>query len=78
MLADVIGGNLVWIGLLAVVPLWAIIDAMGRPALAFYAAGWNKSAWVLVLVLFMFLGLGLFLGAYYLFSVRQKVRQATV
>ncbi len=77
MLADVIGPNLIWIALVFILPLWAIIDAVGRPAVAFYAAGWNKTAWVIVLIVFSLLGLGLFLGGYYLVAVRQKVRRAT-
>jgi hypothetical protein len=57
-------------------PLWAIVDALSRPALAFYAAGSNKTAWVIVLLVFTFvLGIGLFLAAFYLVSVRRKVQQ---
>ena len=79
MLADVVGG--VGPGLLILVfaialPLWAIIDALSRPAVAFYAAGSNKTAWVIVLLVATFvLGIGLFLDAFYLISVRRKVRQ---
>jgi UPF0716 family protein affecting phage T7 exclusion len=43
---------------------------------AFYAAGSNKTAWVIVLLVATFvLGIGLFLAAFYLISVRRKVRQ---
>jgi hypothetical protein len=55
-------------------PLRAVVDALSRPARAFYAAGSNKTAWVLVLIVAFFLGLGFFLGSFYLFSVRRKVR----
>jgi hypothetical protein len=59
-----------------VIPLWAVIDALARPAVAFYAAGSNKTAWVIVLLVATFvLGIGLFLAAYYLIAVRRKVRQ---
>jgi hypothetical protein len=78
MLAEVIGGpNVLVIALITMaVPLWAVIDALSRPAVAFYAAGSNKTAWVVVLVVATFVfGMGLFLAAYYLIGVRRKVRQ---
>lgn len=57
-------------------PLWAIVDALSRPAVAFYAAGSNKTAWVIVLLVFTFvLGIGLFLAAFYLVRVRSRVQQ---
>jgi hypothetical protein len=61
-----------------VMPLWAFFDALSRPATAFYAAGSNKTAWVMVIVVTFFLGFGFFLSAYYLIGVRRKVRQAMV
>lgn len=77
MLADVVGPDLMVVVLIGIaLPLWAIIDALSRPAVAFYAAGSNKTAWVLVLLVATFvLGIGLFLAAFYLISVRRKVRQ---
>jgi hypothetical protein len=78
ILADVSNGPTVMILALLtmVVPLWAVIDALARPAVAFYAAGSNKTAWVIVLLVATFvLGIGLFLAAYYLIAVRRKVRQ---
>lgn len=56
------------------VPLWAIVDALSRPATAFYGAGSNKTAWIIVLAVTTWLGLGLLLGAYYLIAVRRRVR----
>jgi hypothetical protein len=56
-------------------PIWAFIDAASRPAGAFYAAGSNKTVWILVLVVTFFLGFGFFLSAFYLISVRRRVRQ---
>ena len=53
---------------------WAIADAMSRPAWAFYAAGTHRMAWVIVLAVAFFLGLGVFLSAFYLISVRRKVK----
>jgi hypothetical protein len=62
-------------GCLYLLPLWAIIDALSRPALAFYGAGSNRIAWVVVLVVATVLGLGWLFGGYYLLSVRRKVRR---
>jgi uncharacterized membrane-anchored protein len=78
ILAEVSNGPTVMILALftMVIPLWAVIDALTRPAVAFYAAGSNKTAWVIVLLVATFvLGIGLFLAAYYLIAVRRKVRQ---
>ncbi len=77
MLANVFGPALPIVVLLGIaLPLWAIVDAISRPAVAFYAAGSNKTAWVIVLVVFTFvLGIGPFLAAFYLVSVRRKVQQ---
>lgn len=77
MLADVFGPDLPIMVLLGIaLPLWAIVDAISRPAVAFYAAGSNKTAWIIVLVVFTFvLGIGLFLAAFYLVSVRRKVER---
>jgi hypothetical protein len=77
MLADIFGPDLLIVVLVGIaLPLWAIIDALSRPAVAFYSAGSNKTAWVIVLLVATFvLGIGLFLAAFYLVSVRRKVRQ---
>lgn len=57
-------------------PLWAVVDAISRPAVGFYAAGSNKTAWIIVMLVFTFvLGIGLFLAGFYLVSVRRKVQQ---
>ena len=75
MLADVFGPDLLIVLLVIALPLWAIIDALSRPAAAFHAAGTNRTAWVIVLLVATFiLGIGLFLAAFYLISVRRKVR----
>ena len=55
------------------VPLWAVIDAAKRPAVAFYSAGSNKVAWIAVIVVAFFLGIGLLLGGFYLLVTRPKV-----
>ena len=70
--------GLVFIAILAVtvpVPVIAIIDALVWPARAFYGAGSNKTAWVIVLVGATVLGIGVFLGAWYLLGVRPRVKR---
>ena len=68
--------GLVFIVILVVaVPVMAIIDALVWPAWAFYRAGSNKTAWVIVLVGATVLGIGVFLGAWYLLGVRPRVKQ---
>jgi Protein of unknown function (DUF2516) len=76
MLAEVFGPDLLILVIVGMaLPVWAIIDALSRPAAAFYGAGTNKTAWVIVLFAATFvLGLGLFLALFYLISVRRKVR----
>jgi hypothetical protein len=78
MLAAVFGPYVVVVVLAVLLPIWAIGDAMSRPAPAFYGAGSNKTAWVMVLLVSMILGVGFFMGAFYLISVRRKVRQQMV
>jgi len=56
------------------IPLWAIVDALSRPAVAFFAAGSNRAAGVLVLLAATVFGVGFVLGGFYLLSVRRKVR----
>ena len=79
MLADIFGPAVPLVLLLGfALPLWAIVDALSRPAVAFYAAGSNKTAWITVLLVFTFvLGIGPFLAAFYLVSVKRKVQQQT-
>jgi hypothetical protein len=57
------------------VPLWAFVDAVNRPAVAFYGAGSNRTAWIAVIVVAFFLGVGFLLGGFYLLSTRPKVRK---
>ena len=58
-----------------VVPIWAVVDAANRSAVDFYAAGSNKTAWIVVILVSWFFGLGFFLGGYYLLVIRKKVRR---
>ncbi|HSZ35982.1 MAG TPA: hypothetical protein VK773_02740 [Acidimicrobiales bacterium] len=62
---------LLWVG----VPLWAVVDAAGRPSAAFTGAGSNKTAWIAVIAVAFFFGVGVFLGGWYLLSTRPKVRR---
>jgi hypothetical protein len=79
VLADVFGGpDLVLVLIWLVVPLWAVVDVLSRSAVAFYAAGSNKVAWVMVLLVATCLGVGWLLGGYYLIMVRRKVRAHTL
>jgi hypothetical protein len=72
------GGVAVVVGLLTLVPIWALIDAVSRPSAAFYTAGSHKGAWIgVILVLWLLTGvLGGLLSIWYLLSVRPKVRRA--
>jgi uncharacterized membrane protein YedE/YeeE len=58
-----------------VVPIWAVIDAANRSAVAFYAAGSNKTAWIIVIVASALFGMGFFLGGYYLLFTRKKMQR---
>jgi hypothetical protein len=57
------------------VPVWAIVDAANRPAMAFHGAGSNKTAWIVVIVIAWLIGVGFFLGGFYLLFTRPKVRR---
>jgi hypothetical protein len=78
-LADVLGGGpsplFFLLAFSVAIPLWAIADALSRPAVAFYAARSNRTAWVIVLVVALVLGIGVLLGGWYLIKVRHDVRQ---
>jgi hypothetical protein len=77
MLATIFGPSMLIVVLLGIaLPLWAIVDALSRPAVAFYSAGSNKTAWVIVLLVVTFvLGIGSLLAAFYLLSVRRTLQQ---
>jgi len=61
-----------------VTPIWALIDAISRPAGAFTAAGSSKGMWIALIVLFWFFTgiVGAVLSAVYLTSVRPRVHAA--
>jgi hypothetical protein len=75
-LAAVFGADALVVLLILVgiaVPLWAVVDAARRPADAFYAAGSNKTIWIVVIAVAWFFGLGFFLAGFYLLFTRPKV-----
>jgi hypothetical protein len=78
-LAAVFGADLLFVVLFlacgVVVPVWAVVDAAKRPAGAFFAAGSNKTTWIVVIAVAWFFGLGFFLGGFYLLFTRPKVRR---
>jgi hypothetical protein len=78
-LAAVFGADLLLVAVLLlfvfVVPVWAVVDAAGRPAAAFYGAGSNKTTWIVVIAVAWFFGLAFFLGGFYLLFTRPKVRR---
>jgi hypothetical protein len=57
------------------VPIWAFVDTVSRPAVAFSGAASNKTAWMAVIVVAFLLGLGFLLGGFYLHITRPKVRR---
>ena len=59
-----------------VIPIWAIVDAISRPAGAFAAAGSSKGMWIALVVLFWFFTgiIGFILSIVYLASIRPRVR----
>lgn len=77
MVAAIFGPDMFYVVLAIGLPVWAIADALSRPAPAFYGAGSNKTAWIMVLLVTTLIGIGLFLSAFYLIAVRPKVRRQT-
>jgi len=77
MFADIFGPDLLIVLLVlfcaVAVPIWAVVDAANRPVAAFYGAGSNKTAWIVVIVVAWIFGLGFFLGGFYLVFTRPKV-----
>ena len=59
-----------------VIPIWALVDSISRPAGAFAAAGSSKGMWIaLIVLLWLFTGiLGLVLAVVYLAAIRPRVR----
>jgi hypothetical protein len=59
-----------------VIPIWALVDSISRPAGAFTAAGSSKGMWIALIVLFwLFTGIvGVILSVVYLASIRPRVK----
>jgi Protein of unknown function (DUF2516) len=86
VVADIYGPDLLIVVLVLVVglvlglavPLWAIIDAAGRPTGAFEAAGSSKGMWIALIAVFWLLTgiVGLILAIVYLAAIRPSVRNA--
>jgi len=81
MIDAIFGPDLVVAVLFILVPLgflglsiWAIVDVSSHSSVDFYAAGYSRTAWIVVIGVFTLLyGFGCFIGAYYLIAVRPKV-----
>ena len=57
-----------------VLPIWAIVDAAGRPDAVWVAAGQNKTLWiVLIAVLTVLCGAGWIVALIYLLAIRPKL-----
>ncbi len=55
-------------------PIWAIVDAAGRPDGVWVAAGQNKTLWiVLIAVLTVLCGAGWIIALIYLLAIRPKL-----
>ena len=82
MLAEIIGWDIVIVGVVLIVGLvplglaiWAVIDIAQRSEGSFQAAGQSKTTWLLLVILLtLFCGLpGAVVALIYLVSIRPKV-----
>lgn len=82
MLAEIIGWDIVIVGVVLIVGLvplglaiWAIIDIAQKSETSFQSAGQSKTTWLLLVILLtLFCGLpGAVLALIYLVSIRPKV-----
>lgn len=57
------------------IPIWALVDAAGKPSEAFLKVGSSKGLWIALIAVFTicFVVVGLILAVIYLVSVRPKV-----
>lgn len=82
MYAEIIGPDIVIVLivlLLLVLPVWAAIDAAGRPTWAFERAGTNKTLWIVLPIVGIFVcGLvGIVSGIMWFASIKPKVVAVT-
>ncbi len=83
MLGAVFGPDLLIAVVFLLIPLGfvglsvvAVVDVCSHSKVDFYAAGYSRTAWVVVIgALTLFYGFGCLNAAYYLIAVRPKVRQ---
>ena len=61
------------------VPIWALVDAVLRPAAAFAAAGSSKGLWIALIIVFSLVTgiIGFVLAIVYLVSIRPRVQAST-
>ena len=80
MTGEIFGlSGLIIILVFLVLPIWALVDAISRPAGAFKAAGSSKGMWIALIVVFSLLTgiVGVVLSIVYLASIRPRVRATT-
>ena len=54
--------------------IFAIVDVASHSNVDFYAAGYSRTAWIVIIGVFtLFFGFGCITAAYYLIAVRPKV-----
>jgi len=74
--------RLLWLSFLATVlialPVWGLIDALGRPGHHWEQVGRNKKLWVAILASGIPLGLGFLAGLVYLTTIRPKLSAAEI
>jgi hypothetical protein len=78
-IAKVASGQL-WLSLVAAVlialPIWALVDAVGRPGRYWHATNATKGIWVAALALTAPFGIGFLLGLVYLMKIRPPISAA--
>lgn len=74
------GSGQLWLSLLAAVlvalPIWALVDAVGRPGRYWEATGASKGAWVAGLGATALFGVGFLVGLVYLVKIRPPISSA--
>ncbi|HEY1761702.1 MAG TPA: hypothetical protein VGG17_03815 [Acidimicrobiales bacterium] len=81
MFAAIFGPDLLVVLLLLFIPLcflglsiFAIVDVSSHSKVDVYAAGYSRTAWIVIIGVFtLFYGFGCLIGVYYLIAVRPKI-----
>jgi hypothetical protein len=81
MHAEIIGPDILIVlivGLILILPIWAAIDAGGKPGWAFERAGTNKTLWIVLPIIGIFVCgfVGIVSGIVWFASIRAKVVSA--